>query len=112
MTFGLFSKSATNEPNMTIKILIAPRSGASGIAIVIFGSFVADFENGPNVIGTFWHFLKLLGTFCKKVWPHLVDPIWHFPNGDVSDYGFVKRLWKEHGPFKYVPYILPLIKRP
>ena len=37
MTFGPFSKSATNAPNITSKIRIAPRSGASGIAIVIFG---------------------------------------------------------------------------
>ena len=53
MTFGPFSKSAINAANITSKILIEPRSGASGIAIVIFGAFVADFENGPNVIGTF-----------------------------------------------------------
>ena len=53
MTFRPFSKSGTNAPNITTKIRIAPRSGASGIALVIFGAFVADFENGPNVIGTF-----------------------------------------------------------
>ena len=75
MKFGPFSKSATHEPNITTKIQIAPRSGASGIAIVIVGAFIADFENGPNVIGTFWHFLKLLGTFCKKVQAHLARPI-------------------------------------
>ena len=79
MTFGPFSKSATNSPNITTKIRIAPRSGASGIAIVIFGAFVADFENGPKLIGTFGHFLKLLGTFCKKVQAHLARPIWPFP---------------------------------
>ena len=38
MTFGPFSKSATNAPNITTKIRIAPRIGASGIAIVIFGA--------------------------------------------------------------------------
>ena len=69
MTFGPFSMSGTNEPNIITKTLIAPRSGASGIAIVIFGSFVADFENGPNVIGTFWHFLKLWALFAKKFGP-------------------------------------------
>ena len=73
MTFGPFSKSATNEPNITIAIPDAPLRSAISILVVIFGSFVADFENGPNVIGTFWPFLKLLGTFCKKVWPHLAN---------------------------------------
>ena len=79
ITFGLFSKSTTNEPNITIAIPDAALRAAISIIVVIFGSFVADFENGPNVIGTFWHFLKLLGTFCKKVWPHLAGPIWQFP---------------------------------
>ena len=37
MTFGPFSKSATNEPNITTRILIAPLRGASAIANVIFG---------------------------------------------------------------------------
>ena len=41
--FQKVPKSTTNEPNITTKILIAPRSGASGIAIVIFGSFVVLF---------------------------------------------------------------------
>ena len=49
------------------------------ILFVIFGQFVADIENGPKLIGTFVHFLKLLGTFCKKVQPHLARPIWPFP---------------------------------
>ena len=64
ITIGPFSKSATNAPNITI---------------AIFGAFVPDFENCLNIICTFWHFLKLLGTFCKKVRPHLFDPIWKFP---------------------------------
>ena len=75
MTFGPFSKSATNAPNITIAIPDAPLRGAIRILVVIFGAFVADFENGPNVIGTFQHFLKLLGTFLQKVRPHLFDPI-------------------------------------
>ena len=75
MTFGPFSKSATNAPNITIAIPDALLLGAIRILVVIFGAFVADFENDPNVIGTFGHFLKLLDTFCKKVRPHLFDPI-------------------------------------
>ena len=80
MTFGPFSKSATNEPNITIAIPDAPLRGAINVLVVIFGSFVAYSENDPNVIVFFWHFLKLLGTFCKKVWPDLVDPIWQIPD--------------------------------
>ena len=75
MTFGPVSKSATNAPNITIAIPDASLRGAIRILVVIFGASVADFETGPNVIGTFWHFLKLLGTFCKKVRPRLFDPI-------------------------------------
>ena len=38
INFGQFSKSATNQPNITAKILIAPIRGASGIVNVIFGT--------------------------------------------------------------------------
>ena len=69
ITFGPFSKSATNEPNIRIAIPDAPLRGAISILVIIFGSFVADFENGPNVIGTFGHFLKLWALFAKKFGP-------------------------------------------
>ena len=88
MTFGPFSKSATNEPSITSPIPDAPLRCAISILVVIFGSFVADFENGPNVIGTFWH-LKFVGTFCKKVWPHLAGHIWQIPNVVISNFSIV-----------------------
>ena len=75
MTFGPFSKSAPIAPNIPTAIPDALFRVAGSILVVIFGSFVADFENGPKFIGTFGHFLELFGTFCKKVQAHLARPI-------------------------------------
>ena len=84
MTFEPFSKSATNAPNITIAIPDAPLSGAIRFLFVIFGAFVADFENYSNVIGTFWHFLELFWHFLQNkstpsVPPHLTNSKTNLP---------------------------------
>ena len=83
------SKLINKLPNIYNKNTRIQILGASGIEIVIFRWLVDEFENGPNIIDTFWHF------FRKKNQAHLAQAhltfslvnellqVWHFRSATV-----------------------------